>query len=282
VKNYGVIIVTRDRLQTIAKTVPRWLEQDLPILLLTEPNQVGKIRELFGNTKRVRVAGHPKRDMGVGYARMRAVQYAHHLGMDAFIMADDDVVISKGNVRCLLDFVAAKKAIVCGGWMPNYGLWVPDGNAISKEPDLVIPCGGARDRVFALNTELSLAVGNFHPKLKTLDTQEMNRLGIKNGHLWYIHSGCHINMINKPHADGGIQAVFKTPEERSAQNKRDHEIVYKIWGPRYISDPSKRMATRWLKMAEDFIGKRAVDAMRSSQTFHAKQVRPAKRMFGGS
>jgi len=87
VKNYGVIIVTRDRLQTIAKTVPRWLEQDLPILLLTEPNQVGKIRELFGNTKQVTVRGHPKRDMGVGYARMRAVQYAHHLGMDAFIMA---------------------------------------------------------------------------------------------------------------------------------------------------------------------------------------------------
>jgi len=254
------------------------------MLLLTEPGQVAAhkilLREL-GVKKEIVVLGHPRRNKGVGYARMRAVEVAATFGVEAFIMSDDDMVITKGHPDVLLDFVAAGKAIICAGWMSNYGLWVPDGNKIKNEPNLVIPCGGARDRVMAINTALAMRAGNFHPKLKWLDTQEMNRRGMKAGHLWYIHTGCHIAMVNKPRDPGGIQAVFKTEEDREAQGRRDHETVYKLWGPKYISQPPKRMATKWLKMATDFIGPKAAEAIRESRTYPADRVAPAMRMFGG-
>jgi len=280
----GVIIVTRDRIETLRKTLPNWLEQELPILLLTEKNQVAKhqalIKEL-GAKKEIVVAGHPKKNQGVGYARMRAVEIADTFGIEAFIMSDDDMKITKGHPNVLLDFVAAGKAIICGGWMPNYGQWVPDGNRISKESNLVVPCGGARDRVMAINTKLALVAGNFHPKLKTLDTQEMNRRGIKIGHLWWIHSGCHIAMVNKPHDDGGIQAMYKTEKERAAQNLKDHELTFKLWGPKYISPPPKRMSTKWLILATDYIGPKAAEALRLARPYPAERVASALRMFGG-
>jgi hypothetical protein len=87
-------------------------------------------------------------------------------------------------------------------------------------------------------------------------------------------------MVNKPHDPGGIQAMFQTEEERAAQNQRDHEIVYKQWGPKYISQPPKRMSTRWLKMAEDFIGPRAAAALKAASPYPEKRVKEASRMFG--
>ena len=282
--NWGIIFVSRDRVDTMRQVLPRWLEQDLPILILTEPGQVARYKKMVHEDleikKEIVIAGHPKRNKGVGYARMRSVEVAQTFGVDAFVLSDDDMIITKGNVRKLLRFVDDERSIICAGWMPNYGLWVPDGNKIGKEDNLVIPCGGARDRVMAINTALALAAGNFHPGLKWLDTQEMNRRGIRAGHLWYIHSGVHIAMINKPRDPGGIQAVFKTEEEREKQGRKDHETVYKLWGPKYISQPPKRMATRWLKMAEDFIGPKAAEVLKESRAYPDNRVTNAIRMFG--
>jgi hypothetical protein len=279
------MIPTRDRITTLAKTLPSWVEEGLPIVLLTEPDQVGKHKQFLaehGWENKVFVAGHPKRNAGVGYARMRAVEICASFGVTSFIMADDDTKIASGYCATpLLKFVEEGKAIICAGWMSNYGLWVPDGNKIKNEPNLVIPCGGARDRVFAVNVQLAMKAGNFDPKLKTLDTQEMNRLGMKIKHLWWVHTGCHITMINKPHDPGGIQAVYENEELRAKQNQRDHEYVYKKWGARYISHPTKRMATRWLVLATDCIGPRAADALKASKPYAEADVRSAERMFSG-
>lgn len=283
--NYAVIIPTRDRIDILRKTLPLWLEHNLPMLLLTEPSQVQTHRALLkelGIGREILVSGHRRSNKGIGYARKRAVEIAGNFNVDAFIMADDDMKITKGDPRKLLDFVAAGKAIICGGWMSNYGLWVPNGNELKNHDNLVIPCGGARDRVLAINTQLCLAAGNFHPGLRWLDTQEMNRRGLRAGHLWYIHTGCHIAMVNKPRDPGGIQALYQTEEERAAQGRKDHELTFKLWGPRYISAPPKRMSTRWLRMAEDFIGPKAAEAIKESRSYPEDRVAPALRMFGRS
>src|SRR5215204_6078524 len=100
--NFGIIFVTRDRLDTLRKILPSWLEQDLPMLLLTEPKQIAAHKKLvleLGIRKEVVVAGHNQSDMGVGYARMRAVEVADTFGIGAFVMSDDDMKITRGNVR---------------------------------------------------------------------------------------------------------------------------------------------------------------------------------------
>jgi hypothetical protein len=272
---YGIVIVSRDRTDMLPYTIPAWLEQKLPIVIMTEPDQAEeyrfKLHRLVDGNK-AKVVSHKQPNMGVGYARESAVKLAHRHGIDAFIMADDDTIPVKGNVRSLLNFVNKRKAIVCAGWMPNYGIWVRNGNQIAKQPGLVVARGGAPDRIFAINTNLCLNAGNFDPNLTTLDTQELNRLGMKAGYLWYVSTSVHIRMLNKPQDPGGIQSFTKTPEERAAQNRRDHEYTFKKWGPRYISEPPKRMATRWLRLAEDFVGSWAVEAIREATVYEEAAV----------
>jgi len=268
---YGIIIISRDRTEMLQKTLPAWEQQEIPILIMTEKAQVPayriEARRILGRRTDVGVIGHPEDNKGVGYARESAVNFADAFGVKAFIMADDDTIVTKGSVRSLLDFVAKERGIVCAGWMPNYGLWLPDGNRLAKQPGLVIPRGASPDRVFALNTALVRAAGNFNPQLTTLDTQEVNRRGIRSGYMWYVHTSVHLRMLNKPHDPGGIQALARTAEERARQNQVDHEITYKEWGERYISHPSKRMATKWRLLASDFIGEHAAEALRDCRVY---------------
>src|SRR5215831_9699899 len=280
---YGVIVITRDRKDMLYKTLPAWLEQDIPITLLTEVNQAADLRGFLKEEdwdEFINVRSHKKPNMGVGYARASATTLAHNLGYKAYVLADDDTKPTRGDVRDILDFCAKKRGIVCAGWMSNYGLWIPDGNKIGKQDGLVIPRPAAHDRIMAINTELCLRAGNFNPKLRVYhDTSEINRRGIKIGHLWYIHSSFHIAMVNKPKDPGGIAAHAGTAEKRAELEKEAHRIVYKEWGERYVSHPSKKYMCRWPNMLTDFIGPKAAAAVKEIRVYEATKVKSARRMF---
>jgi hypothetical protein len=267
----GIVMTSRDRTEILPRVLPQWKEQSLPIAILTERDQVPKYQEAVGPD--VRVIAPVKMDMGIGYARWCAVAHARLKGWDTFIMADDDVY-PKGDVGVLLDFVAKKKAMGCAGWMPNYGLWIPNGNQIAKEPNLVVPMTGGPDRIFALNTAEVLRAGNFNRSLDIrYENAEINRQGIKIGYLWYVHSGVHIKMVNRPYDVGGIVAYAGSVEARKAREKRCHEVIYKVWGDKYITHPSKRYGCKWKKLIEDFIGADAVEAVVSHRVTKDSEIR---------
>jgi hypothetical protein len=71
VKNAGVVMPTRDRFFRLEQCLPSWIEQGLPVLLVTEPDQVGAHRGFLsdhGWTKKVGVASQGTGGAGIGYA----------------------------------------------------------------------------------------------------------------------------------------------------------------------------------------------------------------------
>ena len=272
---YCIVMPTRDRQFRLEKCLPAWIEQDLPIFLITEPNQVIPtnrwLREM-GWAKEVRAVSQGAAGRGIGYARKRAMLYSHRANYGAVIMADDDIT-PKGDVRELLRFVAEGRAMGCAGWMPNYGLWVPDGNKIAKEPGLVVPMTGGPDRIFALNVRLTMLAGNFDERLDVLyENSEINRAGVNIGYLWYVHSSVHIKMLGKRNDPGGIVAHAGSLEQRLAREKNCHAVVHSNW-PDYVSSPEKRYMCRWRNLIRDRIGPAAVERMDSRAAAPATEER---------
>ena len=280
---YGIIIPTRDRFDLLAKTVPHWLEQDLPIVLMVEYAQLTMHRSLVReNGWPIKVYCHQDSGRGVGYARHSCVDLAAHYGLDAFLMVDDDTRPTKGDARRLLKFVASGKAMAAAAWMPNYGLWFPNGNALAKEPNLCIPRPSGPDRTIALNVELVKLVGNYDMNIDVwCDNAELNRCGIKGKQLWYVHTGLHIKSLNKHNDPGGCFTYMEQQgTDMAVRMKKLHTYVYHKWGERYINDPSKsRMITQWQKMYTDFIGPKCAAAVKAVTVYEDKAVKPAWRMF---
>lgn len=271
---YAVVIVSRNRPEMLYKTLPVWQRQGLPVFVFTEPGQTAVYAAAASEYKNVTVKGHRLPDRGVGYARMASTDYMFRQGFDAFIMADDDTVPAKGNVRVMLDFVARRKGLCCAGWMPQYGLWLKNGNEIAKDPDYVIPRGASPDRCFAVNSVLAIQAGNFDHRLRALDTQELNRRGIASGYMWWVHTGVHLKNMLPPHAPGGIDSHVKTQGlTRQEMMYADQKIIYADW-PDFVAPPGKRMSTRWLKMAREYIGPKAVAALKATEPFRPADVKP--------
>jgi hypothetical protein len=215
-------------------------------------------------------------DTGIGYARHSCVLIAERLGYHSFIMADDDVHPRPGDdVRELLRFTSQGRSMGVAGWMSNYGLWVPDGNAVGRQPGLVVPFTGGPDRIFSLNVKLTLKAGNFDKRLDVrYENSEINRAGISTGYIWYVCTSVHIKMINRPYDEGGIVALAGSADKRRAREKRCHAFIYDTWGPEFISHPDKRYACRWKKMYKHYMGQSAVDEVYGHVVRPADEVEP--------
>ena len=279
----GVIILSRDRAHDILpQTLPFWVEQDVPILILTERKQVFdydlEVRHL-GLGRNVRIYHHQRSNRGVGYARASSVLLANRLGWDAFIQADDDTRPTGGDVRPLLEFVAAGRGGVCGGWMPPYGLWYPNGNELAKEPGLCLATGAPKDKAMAISVRIALLAGNFEPRLTVYhDTSEIGRRIVRAGHMWYVSTSLHIKSVNKPKDPGGITGFAGGVDQRATLEQRCHEIAYELW-PKYVSHPSKRFACKWRLMFGDWIGEAAYRAVKEAWVFEMKDVVMATEFF---
>lgn len=281
-RRYGIVMPTRSRYDSLEKVLPHWMEQDLPITLIVEPNELAEHKRFLRDhdfSALVAAESQRRSNAGIGWARDIALNVAHRAGYHSVIMADDDVYPRKGDdVRTLLKFTSAEKSLGIAGWMPNYGLWIPNGNAIAKEDDLVVAMTGGPDRIFSLNVAEAIAAGGFNRKLDIrYENSEINRCGIRAGYLWYVCSAVHIKMINRPYDPGGLVALAGSEEQRRAREKACHAVIYDVWGGDYISHPDKRYACRWKKMIGDFIGQKAIDVLWSHEPRHIREVKASGR-----
>jgi hypothetical protein len=197
-------------------------------------------------------------------------------------MVDDDTRPTKGNARPLLNFAASDNAMAVAAWMPNYGLWLPDGNAMAKFEGLVIPRPQGPDRTMALNVRLVKAAGNYDTNIDVwCDNAELNRCGIKSKQLWYIMTDLHIKSLNKHNDPGGCFTYMKAKgTDLGARMAAIHEYVYHKWGSRYINDPSKsRLICRWQNLYTDFIGPRCAQAVKDLTVYDVKDVKTPEVMF---
>ena len=281
---YGIIMPSRDRADTVVPNLIKWIEQDLPIAIVTEPDQTHLYRQALREAdiaRSVRVLALSQSNAGLGNSRRWCTVLAHQeFEYDAFIMADDDVHPKPGHdVRKLLDFVAAERAMGCAGWMPPYGQWVPDGNNIAKEPNLVVPTMSG-DRIYALNTELAIKAGNFNPKITvTYENVELMRQGARLGHLWYIHSGVHTHSVGKRDAPGGLVAYSGgTPEARHAKEVLSHQVCHDLW-PAYITQPPKRYSCQWRRLVTELISPGAADALKTALAYVDDEIDAAYRQW---
>jgi hypothetical protein len=272
-----IVMPTRDRLNRLEVCLPHWLEQDMPIHLVVEPGQVMLHVEFLrerGWAGPVTVVSQRRSNAGIGFARRMAVRYANEKGYTDIIMADDDVYpVKDASVRPLLDFVAKKKAMGVAGWMSSYGLWFPNGNETARQPGLVVPVTGIGDRITAFNVGLLMKSGSFNPHLDVLhENGEIIRQSVKIGYLWFVHTSVHIKMLGKRNDPGGIVALAGGLEQRLAREQHCHEIVYKTWGPEYISHPTKRYSCRWRKLITRYVSARAAKAVYDKEVYEATKV----------
>jgi glycosyltransferase involved in cell wall biosynthesis len=250
---------------------------------MVEPDELGQYQRLVNeNGWKVKVIKHTASNQGIGFARAYGILLAYHWGLDAVLMVDDDTMAVKGDARRLLKLAGSGAAMAVAGWMPNYGLWLPNGNALAKEDNLCLLRASAPDRTIAFNPALVLTAGNYDLNLHAHgENPELSRCGIKSGVLWYVHTGLHIKSILKHHDPGGLNTYLgKKRLSVDAMLNQLHVYVFGKWGPRYINDPSKsRMLCKWQLMYEDFIGAECAAAAKASTVYEDKDVKSPGRMF---
>lgn len=267
--SYGVVIISRDRAELLSPRIATWERQGLPVHLLTEPDQVGAYRRAVGDA--ATVIGHREADRGIGFARAASLELAEHLGYSAYVMADDDTVVTKGSdVRRALDFVARGVAINCGGWLSVHGLWFGkselDGVPARKRDDAVVPHFG--DKLYATNVRLAVAAGGYDVRpLADYDTAEWNRITTAAGYLWWVHAGVRIREIGAARAPGGINAWHEARDEtRMAAREQAHRLIFERW-PGYVSPPGTTFRVRSRDFVINHVGRDAYEALRTHRAY---------------
>jgi len=252
-----VIMISRSRAAQAARSVNAWLEKGHHVTVLIEPEQ----EHSYSNAIPLGASLWflPESNQGIGYARMTATNYAAAVELDAFIMADDDVVVTKGDADLLVEFVRRGKAFLCGGWMQIHNAWY--GREVGETPGMVIPHFG--DKLFAVNTQMAIEAGNWNPKSVARSDCWMLLQSIQHGYLWWIHTGVHVKEPAGVGAPGGIASMPMTREEKY---RIGQGLMHERW-PGYVSRPPRKYHTRMREMISDFIGSEAAEVYRLKTPF---------------
>jgi hypothetical protein len=194
-----VFIPSRGRAEMLAvKVMPKWMQQDAKVFVVTEPDQVGE------------------------YAK---------------------ALFEWDGLNCL----------GIGIMVPFYGLMF--GNQTIKNEDRPLMSKGALGkRLFSLNVPRVLAAGNFDVNLHSgWGDDELVRAGMdKLAATWYVHAGVTGGSVSNRYTQGGINDFHgENAQSRLDGQGHSHRIIYARWGPRYVSDPGKRMSFRWQKFMDD-------------------------------
>lgn len=253
-----VFIPSRGRAEMLAqKVLPKWMAQNAKVHVVVEPNQYKDYRTVvqgFCNKGGgVDVLVLPHHDRGINYSRHWIVKVAADWGLREIIQADDDIWPSpETDVNRLFEW----KDLNCLGigiMVPFYGLMF--GNKTIKIEDRPLMSKGALGkRLFSLNVPRVLAAGNFDVNLHSgWGDDELVRAGMHHlGATWYVHAGVWGSSVSNRYTAGGINDFHKEDaQSRLRGQEHSHRIIYDRWGPRYVSDPDKKMTFRWQKFMDD-------------------------------
>jgi hypothetical protein len=253
-----VFIPSRGRAEMLAvKVMPKWMQQDAKVFVVTEPDQVGEYAKALGGFCNkggpVEVLSLPHRNKGINFSRNWIVKVANNWGIREIIQADDDIWPSPStDVNRLFEWDGLN-CLGIGIMVPFYGLMF--GNQTIKNEDRPLMSKGALGkRLFSLNVPRVLAAGNFDVSLHSgWGDDELVRAGMdKLAATWYVHAGVTGGSVSNRYTQGGINDFHgENAQSRLDGQGHSHRIIYARWGPRYVSDPGKRMSFRWQKFMDD-------------------------------
>lgn len=236
----AVYIHTRDRIQFLTKTLPKWAAitpDDIPIMLVVEPDEMilhHKFLDRMGLHGRVSALGIRGRNKGMGNSRNVAFKHARKNGHESFITTDDDL-FPKDDPAILLDSALSEETLGIGCYFSIYGMML---GGLAKGDGCVDVGTSIGMRCMAMATHLVEEVGGFPIEWKGYDDQEMARRGIKElGLPWMVNADFECNSIAKRGDPGGMASLpgYKNP----AVAKHRAHLLAREGYPDYVSDPAK-------------------------------------------
>jgi hypothetical protein len=251
----AVYIPTLNRLEVLEKTVPVWLDKDVPVILVVDPME-RRLHVTFRNAQGwhgfVHIAAVPRNKMGIGYKRRYCVQHAYDMGWDSIIMADDDHKPRPHSDVSLLLYEALNPATLgIGAVVQIYARFT--GGAINNLGGPILWPGGAGFTIYGLNIENALKVGSFDPKLHSFgEDAELRRQGIVHGLPWRVHADVWCDAVNQRNSPGGFMAKYGSMDARAAGELECRKLIYERW-PQYTSPPSQRPRMAWQRMLSDYV-----------------------------
>lgn len=252
----SVFIPTRERHFHLEKSLPKWAAKEAEVVLVVDPRD-RKATEKFieDGGYDAEVFSVSKNGIGIGAIRQEILESAIDRSLESFIIADDDLVPAKGDIRMLTDAVIDENVVGCGASNSGHGLMLgKNGNEILKLKESFPIAGVWGHCLFALNTELAEAAGGY-PRWCTCfgEDAELQRQGIAMGYPWWYESAVTWTSLAKRYSPGGLEAAFNGSKEKriEAENKVRVRLA-KRW-PDYVSAPPKPHRTAWKKMMNDYI-----------------------------
>jgi len=251
-----VYICTRNRLNNVSKVVPRWLDQNFRVILVVEPEQEDEHISLCDDMQwagdGVYVLPLSRPNLGIGYSRNQAVLHAWKMRSRSIIMADDDIRPASGldsDMADLIDEASKPNVLGIGAVLRIHDHFT--GGAISANSGVILCPGGWGGRLYGLNVDRAVELGNYDVKLDCLgEDDDMKRQGIAAGIPWLVHCDVWAESIGSRFQPGGVQAFVGN--DRKSREERNHWLLHERW-PRYVSAPPKKFRMEWAKMLDDHI-----------------------------
>jgi glycosyltransferase involved in cell wall biosynthesis len=251
-----VFIPTRGRDWLIGRCLAKWKEQDVEeVILVVEPHEYAQYKYETMRVPRASVVKLPESNKGINYSRNQIVLMANYMGLDRIIMSDDDIYPrTDTDVNRLFEWHGLN-TLGIGIMVPFYGLMF--GNQTIKREDRPLMSKGALGkRCFSLNIMRAIAIGNFDVRLHSgWGDDELVRQGMAALQAtWYVHAGVNGTSIAGRYTKGGINDFHSEDQvSRLRGQEHSHDIIFKNWGPKYISMPGKRMQCRWKLFMDDHV-----------------------------
>lgn len=251
-----VFIPSRNRAELVARVLPKWQQQDVDeIILVIEKRDLAEYGYLRSKYKNVSTLVLPEQNRGINYSRNQIVLRANYMGCDRIIMSDDDIYPRPDSDINRLYEWKGLNTLGIGIMVPFYGLMF--GNKTIKTEDRPLMSKGALGkRCFSLNVQRVLAIGNFDVRLHSgWGDDELVRQGMAALQAtWYVHAGVNGTSIAGRYTKGGINDYHKEDQASRLRGQEfSHRLIFKNWGPRYVSNPGKRMMFRWKLFMDDYV-----------------------------
>jgi hypothetical protein len=255
-----VYVPTLGRVEQVREQIiPAWLDQEMPIKIVTKGNEVDtylKIRREDFRGENISIIGQPASVRGIGAVKRMIVNNAKRKNLSSIIIAEDDAVPNYDSNWCdLLDACERPDVIGIAGARAIHDFYTGGAlraNQGTDQPVILYP--GAAYVCYGLNIKNALAAGNYDAALHTCqDDAELPRQAIaKLGLPWMMHCDVWWHSLNKRYAPGGVNAEHADLAARQAAEDECRAIVHERW-PKYMSPPGKKERMQWKRMLDDFI-----------------------------
>jgi len=255
-----VFIPTRGRAGMLHdKVLPKWEYQNVEeIILVVERSEFHTYQQLSKPHNNVSVLKLPQQNRGINYSRNFIVTQAQQWGLAKIIQADDDIYPRPdSDVNRLCSEFDGLNTLGIGIMVPFYGLMFGN-KTIKNENRPLMSKGALGKRLFSLDVQRVLAIGNFDPSLHSgWGDDELVRQGMASLQAtWYVHSGVWGVSVAGRYSDGGLNALHSgSLEARRRGQEHSHKIIFARWGPRYCNTPAqgKKLVFRWKAFMDDYV-----------------------------